>query len=137
MEPSKFSDEQLLTSLGERFAIERDNSHHILLHLKEIQSRRLHVKRGFSSMFSMLIKHSISNRSIFNRHHSKGVYLFFWRKNHRWQFISSQPLQRPTTRAIRYINCALGFIVNMRIGLFKYLTSPDRLMTFEDMTMPG
>src|ERR1700743_2107672 len=57
MELKKLSDDQLLTSAEERFAAERDVSHNILLHLKEIHSRRLFAKRGFPNMFSMLIKH--------------------------------------------------------------------------------
>ncbi|MGZ3722913.1 MAG: HNH endonuclease [Bdellovibrionales bacterium] len=68
MEPSKFSDDELLESLEERFAIERDNSHHILLHLKEIQTRRLFAKRGFSNMFSMLIKHFRQSETSANQH---------------------------------------------------------------------
>ncbi|MGZ3723127.1 MAG: HNH endonuclease [Bdellovibrionales bacterium] len=68
MEPSNFSDEELFASLEERFAIERDNSHHILLHLKEIQSRRLFAKRGFSNMFSMLIKHFRQSETSANQH---------------------------------------------------------------------
>ena len=68
MEPHHFSDDQLLESLSERFAIERDNSHHILLHLKEIQMRRLHAKRGFSNMFSMLIKHFRQSETSANQH---------------------------------------------------------------------
>src|SRR5665213_3517651 len=68
MKLCKFSDDQLLTSLGERFAIERENSYHILLHLKEIQSRRLHLKRGFSNLFSMLIKHFRQSETSANQH---------------------------------------------------------------------
>src|SRR6266404_8538018 len=68
MGPNKYSDDELFASLSERFAIERDNSHHILLHLKEIQSRRLYAKRGFTNMFSMLIKHFRQSETSANQH---------------------------------------------------------------------
>jgi hypothetical protein len=64
----KFSDDELLVNLGERFAIERENAHHILLLLKEIQSRRLFAKRGFSNMFSLLIKHFRQSETSANQH---------------------------------------------------------------------
>jgi hypothetical protein len=62
------TDDQLLEKLGERFAIERENSHHILLLLKEIQSRRIFAKRGFPNMFSMLIKHFKQSETSANQH---------------------------------------------------------------------
>jgi hypothetical protein len=62
------TDDQLLEKLGERFAIERENSHHILLLLKEIQSRRVFAKRGFPNMFSMLIKHFKQSETSANQH---------------------------------------------------------------------
>src|SRR4051812_42326130 len=57
MDLNKISDDQLLLDLKQQFALERSASHHILLHLKEIRSRRLYAKRGFSDLFSMLVKH--------------------------------------------------------------------------------
>src|SRR5262249_21637884 len=53
----KLSDDRLLVSLEREFEIERKASHNILLHLKEISSRRLYAKRGFPDLFSMLIKY--------------------------------------------------------------------------------
>jgi 5-methylcytosine-specific restriction endonuclease McrA len=52
----KLSNEQLLLSLENQFENERRTSHFILLHLKEIRTRRLYADRGFSSLFEMLIK---------------------------------------------------------------------------------
>jgi len=57
MELKKLSDDQLLESLGEQFVIDRKTSHFILLHLKEIWTRRLYAKRGYPNLMSMLIKH--------------------------------------------------------------------------------
>lgn len=53
----KLSDDQLLASLEQEFATERNTSHNILLHLKEVQSRRLYAKRGFPNLFTMLMRH--------------------------------------------------------------------------------
>jgi hypothetical protein len=53
---NQFSNDQLFASLEREFALERQRSHQILLHLKEIRSRRLYATRGFSSMFSMLVQ---------------------------------------------------------------------------------
>ena len=50
------SDDQLLSGLDRLFHEERINSRNILLHLKEIRSRRLYAKRGFGSLVEMLIK---------------------------------------------------------------------------------
>jgi hypothetical protein len=57
VELNKFSDDQLFISLEQQFAIERGSVHYILLHLKEIRSRRLYAKRGFPNLFSMLVRH--------------------------------------------------------------------------------
>lgn len=54
---SKLSDEQLLIETGEDFMLERKTTHRILLRLREIQTRLLYAKRGYPSMFTMLIKH--------------------------------------------------------------------------------
>src|SRR6478672_1995174 len=56
MDLSKLSDDQLLVRTESEFAIERNASHNILLHLKEIKSRRLYAKRGYESMFVMLVE---------------------------------------------------------------------------------
>jgi len=52
-----FSNHELVKSLEGHFEIERKNSHSILLHLKEIQDRKLYADMGFSSLFEMLIKY--------------------------------------------------------------------------------
>ena len=57
MELNKLLNDQLLVSLEQQFATERSASHSILLHLKEIRSRRLHAERGFPNLFSMLVHH--------------------------------------------------------------------------------
>jgi hypothetical protein len=49
------SDEKLLLSLSDLFASERKITRLILLHLVEIDSRQLYAKRGFESLFQMLI----------------------------------------------------------------------------------
>ncbi|MGE0633025.1 MAG: HNH endonuclease [Pseudobdellovibrionaceae bacterium] len=53
----KFSDAQLLSSLENFFESERQTTHIILLHLKEIESRKLYADRGYPDMFKMLIIH--------------------------------------------------------------------------------
>jgi hypothetical protein len=68
MDYAKFSDDQLFESLGKRFDFARENTHHILLHLKEIQSRALFAKRGFSNMYWMLIKHFRQSETSANQH---------------------------------------------------------------------
>jgi 5-methylcytosine-specific restriction endonuclease McrA len=50
------SNHNLLSSLTSLFERERKISHSILLHLKIIIDRRLFEKRGFSSLFEMLVK---------------------------------------------------------------------------------
>ena len=57
MELNNLSNDQLLVSLEQQFATERSASHSILLHLKEIRSRRLYAERGFPNLFSMLVHH--------------------------------------------------------------------------------
>lgn len=43
--------------LPQELADERKTSHNILLHLKEIRSRRLYAERGFPNLFSNLVHH--------------------------------------------------------------------------------
>src|SRR5882724_5612077 len=57
MEIKNLSNDELLISLENQFALERSTSHHILLHLKEVQSRLLYAERGYPDLFSMLIRH--------------------------------------------------------------------------------
>jgi 5-methylcytosine-specific restriction endonuclease McrA len=57
MEIKRLSDDQLMLSAEQQFAIERKTSHYILLHLKEISLRRVYAKRGFPNLREMLIKH--------------------------------------------------------------------------------
>jgi hypothetical protein len=57
MEIKRLSDDQLMLSAENQFAIERKTSHYILLHLKEISLRRVYAKRGFPNLREMLIKH--------------------------------------------------------------------------------
>jgi hypothetical protein len=57
MEFRRLSDDQLVLSAENQFAIERKTSHYILLHLKEIALRRVYAKRGFPNLREMLIKH--------------------------------------------------------------------------------
>jgi hypothetical protein len=57
MELKRLSDDQLVASAENQFAIERKTSHYILLHLKEISLRRIYAKRGFPNLREMLIKH--------------------------------------------------------------------------------
>jgi len=57
MELNKLSNDQLLASLDQQFVQERKTSHNILLHLKEIRSRRLYAERGFPNLFSVLVHH--------------------------------------------------------------------------------
>jgi hypothetical protein len=57
MELKRLSDDQLVLSAENQFAIERRTSHYILLHLKEISLRRVYAKRGFPNLREMLIKH--------------------------------------------------------------------------------
>jgi hypothetical protein len=51
------SDEKLLISLSDLFLSERKITRLILLHLLEIDVRQLYAKRGFESLFQMLIEH--------------------------------------------------------------------------------
>ena len=64
---SRFSNDQLLASLEKQFAIERNVSHHILLHLKEVRLRRLYAERGFPNLFSMLVQHFHQSESAANQ----------------------------------------------------------------------
>ena len=57
MDFQKLSNDEVVTSLEEQFSIERNTSHNILLHLKEIKSRRIYAEMGYSSLFWMLIKY--------------------------------------------------------------------------------
>ena len=57
MELNNLSDDQLFAGLESELAIERRANHNSLMYLKEIKSRRLYAKRGFSNMFKMLVKH--------------------------------------------------------------------------------
>lgn len=57
MDFSKISDDQLLEETSESFALERKISNRILFQLKEIEARNLFAKRGYHSMFWMLIKY--------------------------------------------------------------------------------
>jgi hypothetical protein len=57
MEIKRLSDDQLMLSAENQFAIERKTSHYILLHLKEISLRGVYAKRGFPNLREMLIKH--------------------------------------------------------------------------------
>jgi hypothetical protein len=57
VELKRLSDDQLVSSAENQFALERKTSHYILLHLKEISLRRVYAKRGFPSLREMLIKH--------------------------------------------------------------------------------
>lgn len=50
------NDDRLLKSLEQNLEHERKRSHIVLLHLKEIQARRLYAKRGFENLFRMLIE---------------------------------------------------------------------------------
>jgi len=52
-----FSNDELVKSLEGHFEIERKNSHTILLHLKEIEDRKLYADMGFPDLFVMLIKY--------------------------------------------------------------------------------
>jgi len=52
-----FSNDELVKSLENHFEIERKNSHSILLHLKEIEDRKLYADMGFPDLFVMLIKY--------------------------------------------------------------------------------
>jgi hypothetical protein len=57
MEINQLSIDQLLLHLEQKFALERKTSHDILLHLKEIRSRKLYAERGFPNLFAMLVHH--------------------------------------------------------------------------------
>jgi hypothetical protein len=57
MQLKRLSDDQLVLSAEDQFALERKTSHSILLHLKEISLRRIYAKRGFPNLREMLIKH--------------------------------------------------------------------------------
>lgn len=57
MEIKNLSNGLLIKSLGSEFAFERKHSHIILLHLKEIQTRKLYADYGFPSLFTMLIQY--------------------------------------------------------------------------------
>jgi len=50
------SNNELIKSLENHFEIERKNSRTILLHLKEIEDRKLYADMGFPDLFVMLIK---------------------------------------------------------------------------------
>ena len=67
MELNNLSNDQLLGSLEKQFALERNASHHNLLHLKEIRSRRLYAERGFPNLFSMLVRHFHQSESAANQ----------------------------------------------------------------------
>ena len=67
MELKQLSNDQLLTSLDKQFALERNTSHHILLHLKEICLRRLYAERGYPNLFSMLVQHFHQSESAANQ----------------------------------------------------------------------
>ncbi|MEQ1877302.1 MAG: HNH endonuclease signature motif containing protein, partial [Bdellovibrionia bacterium] len=52
---NKYSDDGLLLSLGGLLDQERKTDRLILLHLLEVSERRLYAKRGFDSLFAMLV----------------------------------------------------------------------------------
>jgi hypothetical protein len=61
-------DESLLSSLSELFDSERITSKFIVLHLIEIDARKLYAIRGFDSMFRMLVgKFKLSESSAYRR----------------------------------------------------------------------
>jgi len=51
------SNKDIVASLEKQFERERQTTHTILLHLKEIQARKLYADRGYPNLFSMLINH--------------------------------------------------------------------------------
>lgn len=61
------SNEQLLLDLEALFTQERKTTHQILLHLKEIRSRRLYAERGYPNLFSMLVQHFHQSESAANQ----------------------------------------------------------------------
>jgi hypothetical protein len=67
MELCKLSDDQLIAGLEQQFTVERSASHNILLHLKEIRSRRLYADRGYPSLFSMLVHQFHQSESAANQ----------------------------------------------------------------------
>ena len=52
-----FSNHDLVKSLEDLFDNERHTTHFVLLHLKEIESRKLYADYGFSDLFEMLISY--------------------------------------------------------------------------------
>ena len=67
MKLNKLTDDQLLKSLEQSFALERKTSQDILLHLKEIRARRLDKERGFPNLFSMLVGYFKQSESAANQ----------------------------------------------------------------------
>lgn len=61
------SNEKLLLDLEGLFSQERKTTHQILLHLKEIRSRRLYAERGYPNLFSMLVQHFHQSESAANQ----------------------------------------------------------------------
>lgn len=57
MDFKKLSNDQVVLSLENQFSIERNTSHNILLHLKEIEARKIYAEMGFSSLFWMLVRY--------------------------------------------------------------------------------
>jgi hypothetical protein len=67
-EIKSFSDDYLLSSLSGLFDSERITSKFIVLHLIEIDARKLYAIRGFDSMFRMLVeKFKLSESSAYRR----------------------------------------------------------------------
>jgi hypothetical protein len=66
-EIKKFSDANLASSLGGLFDQERVSDHLILIHLIEMDNRKVYAKRGFSNLYQMLVRHYKQSEGAANR----------------------------------------------------------------------
>jgi hypothetical protein len=66
-EIKKFSDDKLATSLGGLFDQERRSDQLILIHLIEMEDRKVYAKRGFENLYQMLVRHYKQSEGAANR----------------------------------------------------------------------
>jgi hypothetical protein len=66
-EIKKFSDANLASSLGGLFDQERRSDQLILIHLIEMEARKVYAKRGFENLYQMLVRHYKQSEGAANR----------------------------------------------------------------------
>jgi hypothetical protein len=66
-EIKKFSDDNLTSSLGSLFDQERISDQLILIHLIEMEDRKVYAKRGFENLYQMLVRYYKQSEGAANR----------------------------------------------------------------------